>query len=272
MTEFVSFFEALTTVQKLTWVFICLVFFWTLEAIIPLFRHGYNKMRHDGINLFFFIFIMLINVLFGIITVGVFYWLDQSQFGILNWIALPIWGELLIAIVALDLVSQYTAHYLLHRIKWMWKLHMVHHSDTKVDATTGTRQHPIEYVLRETLALVTIVIFGIPVGYYLLYRMVTIFFTYWTHANISLPTWLDRTLSFIIITPNTHKFHHHFERPWTDTNFGNVLSIWDRIFGTFVYEDPKDIKYGLDVADDTRDEDIGYQLGLPLNKSIKTDY
>ena len=133
-------------------------------------------MRHDGINLFFFIFIMLINVLFGIITVGVFYWLDQSQFGILNWMALPIWGELLIAIVALDLVSQYTAHYLLHRIKWMWKLHMVHHSDTKVDATTGTRQHPIEYVLRETLALVTIVIFGIPVGYYLLYRMVTIFF------------------------------------------------------------------------------------------------
>lgn len=272
MEEFVLFFESLTTIQKLTWVFICLVFFWTLELIIPLFKHDYNKLKHDGINLVFFVFVMLINVLAGLVMVGVFFWLDQSQFGILNWVVLPTWAELVIAVVALDLVSQYTAHYMLHRIKWMWKLHMVHHSDTKVDATTGTRQHPVEYMLREGLAAITIIIFGIPVGYYLLYRMVTIFFAYWTHANINLPLWLDKTLSYIIITPNAHKFHHHYERPWTDTNFGNVLSIWDRIFGTFVYENPKDIQYGLDVVDDSKDEDIGYQLKLPLNKSIKTDY
>jgi sterol desaturase/sphingolipid hydroxylase (fatty acid hydroxylase superfamily) len=68
-----------------------------------------------------------------------------------------------------------------------------------------------------------------------------------------------------------HKFHHHFERPWTDTNFGNIFSIWDRIFGTFVYDDTKKIQYGVDVTDPLRDEDLRYQLGLPLNKSIKTD-
>ncbi|MEM6831332.1 MAG: sterol desaturase family protein, partial [Bacteroidota bacterium] len=83
---------------------------------------------------------------------------------------------------------------------------------------------------------------------------------------------LDRALSYVIITPLTHKFHHHFERPWTDTNFGNVLSIWDRLFGTFVYGDPDKIKYGVDVVDNSRDSDVKYQLGFPLNKNIKTDY
>ena len=69
-----------------------------------------------------------------------------------------------------------------------------------------------------------------------------------------------------------HKFHHHFERPWTDSNFGNIFSIWDRMFHTFVYDDPKKIKYGLDVLSDEKDEDILYQLKIPLNKDIKTDY
>lgn len=272
MEEFLNYFAALTTVQKITWVGICLIFFFTLEQIIPLVKHDYNRLKHDGVNLTLLLMLMIINVGYGAILVRVMDWTISSGFGILNWIEMPVWLGLILSFVALDLVSQYTAHYLLHRVKWMWKLHMVHHSDTKVDLTTGVRQHPIEFVLRETLALITFVIFGMPVSFYLFYRIITIFFTYWTHANIRLPKGLDKVLSFIIITPNTHKFHHHFERPWTDTNFGNVLSIWDRMFGTFTYGDTSEIKYGLDVADDSRDEDLKYQLGLPFNKSIKTDY
>lgn len=272
MENFISFFASISTVDKLVWVVSCLTFFWTLEYFIPLFRHDYKKLKHDGINLVFFLFVMAINIAVGIIIVITFEWIERVQFGVLNWIEIPVLAELILSFLVLDFVSQYLAHYMLHRIKWMWKLHMVHHSDTKVDATTGTRQHPVEFILREGFAVTTIVVFGMPVAYYLFYRMVTIFFTYWTHANIHLPSWLDKILSLFIITPNAHKFHHHFERPWTDRNFGNVLSIWDRIFGTFVYENPKEIKYGLDVLDDAKDEDIGYQLNLPLNKNIKTDY
>ena len=67
-----------------------------------------------------------------------------------------------------------------------------------------------------------------------------------------------------------HKFHHHHELPWTDSNFGNVLSIWDHIFGTFVYGDPTKIVYGLDASNHTDDEDIVFQLGIPFNKNIKS--
>ena len=63
-----------------------------------------------------------------------------------------------------------------------------------------------------------------------------------------------------------------FERPWTDTNFGNIFSVWDRIFGTFVYDDVHKIRYGLDVLEDKPDEDIIYQMKLPFDKTIKTDY
>ena len=71
---------------------------------------------------------------------------------------------------------------------------------------------------------------------------------------------------------NDSEFHHHFERPWTDTNYGNIFSFWDRIFGTLVYDDPKKVKYGVDTLDGSRDESIGYQLFLPFDKNVKTDY
>ena len=272
MDQFIAYFETLPTAHKLAWVVTCLVFVWILEALVPLVHHEYKKVRHDGVNLVFFLFTAVINIGVGILSVGVFVWIADSNFGLLNWIELPVWAELLIAVMFLDLVAQYVVHYLLHRVKWMWKFHMIHHSDTKVDATTGTRHHPGDFVLRELFGLATAVIIGIPVAYFAFYRIATVFFTYITHANIVLPSWLDKTLSYVFITPNVHKFHHHFERPWTDTNFGNIFSIWDRVFGTFVYDDPRKIKYGLDVLEGKNDEDILYQLKVPFDKSIKTDY
>jgi len=108
---------------------------------------------------------------------------------------------------------------------------------------------------------------GMPVSFYFFYRMITIPFTYFNHADISLPLWLDKGLSYLIVSPNMHKFHHHYQQPFTDSNFGNVLSIWDRLFGTFIYEDPKIIKYGLDSSNHTDDENFIFQLKVPFNKN-----
>jgi sterol desaturase/sphingolipid hydroxylase (fatty acid hydroxylase superfamily) len=224
------------------------------------------------VNLVFLTTTIIINTAFGLATVGIFFWLDVNQFGILNWIELPLWAELIVALLILDLIAQYFVHYLLHRVKWMWKLHMVHHSDTHVDATTGTRHHPGDYMMREVFALIAVIMAGLPFAFYMIYRILTIFMTYTTHANIKLPIWLDKALSYVFITPNMHKFHHHFERPWTDTNFGNIFSVWDRLFGTLVYDDPKQIQYGLDVLDSSTDENVIYQLKVPFDNTIKTDY
>ena len=272
MTEFLHFFEFMPIWQKLLWIFLCLNLNWILEALIPFVKFDYKKLKHIGVNLVFLSTSMLINLLFGLATVGVFVWLGQAEFGILYLFELPVWAELLLAILVLDLLAQYLSHYLLHKLKWMWKFHLVHHSDSHVDATTGTRHHPGDYLIREIFSLGAIIIMGMPLAFYLFYRIVTIFFAYFTHANINLPPALDKSLSLIIVSPAMHKFHHHHERPWTDSNFGNIFSFWDRIFGTFVYGDPAKVKYGLDILDSEKDENIGYQFKLPFNKDIQTDY
>ena len=113
--------------------------------------------------------------------------------------------------------------------------------------------------------------FGIPVTYYLFYRIITLFFAYFTHANFRLPKAVDRALGYVLVTPDMHKFHHHFERPWTDTNFGNIFSFWDRMFGTLTYDNVEKVQYGLDVVEQGRDEDIVYQFILPFDMSIQTN-
>ncbi|MCU0357126.1 MAG: sterol desaturase family protein [Cyclobacteriaceae bacterium] len=272
MENFLSFFENMPTWQRAAWIVICLSVCWVLEGNMPLFRFNYKKWKHAGVNFVFLGTTMIINIFFGIATVGVFEWISREKLGLMHYVSLPTWAELIICLFIFELVAQYTVHFMLHRFKWMWKFHMIHHSDTHLDATSGTRHHPGDFALREIFALGAVIITGAPAAFYFFYRILTVFFTYFTHANIYLPPWLDKPLSYIFITPNVHKFHHHYERPWTDSNFGNMFSIWDRLFGTFVYDDPHKIRYGLDVLPDEKDEDIAYQFKIPFNKSIKTDY
>lgn len=272
MENFLTFFENLSTLQKLLWIVSCLFVSFLLEGLFPLVNFTYKKWKHAGVNFIFLACTMIINLLFGIATVGILGFIAKNEIGLLYLIDLPIWAELIIAVLLFDFMAQYVAHYLLHKVSFMWRFHMIHHSDTNVDATTGTRHHPGDYVIREVFALITILVTGAPFAYYMVYRICTIFFTYFSHANVNMPVWIDKPLSFLFITPNMHKFHHHFERPWTDTNFGNIFSLWDRIFGTFVYDDPKKVVYGLDVVDNSRDEDVAYQFKIPFNKDIKTDY
>ena len=85
------------------------------------------------------------------------------------------------------------------------------------------------------------------------------------HANIKLPPTLDKAISYVFVSPNMHKFHHHFEVPGLIQNYANILSIWDRLFGTFYYGDVDQIKYGLDVIEADKSDDFKYQIMLPIN-------
>lgn len=268
MESLLDFFNTLPDWQKLAWLLTCLFGSIALESLIPLVHFDYQKLRHDAFNLALFIFnsvlVLPVMIALGMIMV----WGESNQIGLLYHLDLPLWLELLLAVMMLDLIAQYSVHYLLHHVNWMWRLHMIHHADTHVDATTGTRHHPGDLAFRLIASAVAIVLFGIPAVYYLIYRLMTLFFSYFTHANIRLPKPLDRTLSYLLVTPDMHKFHHHYQLPWTDSNFGNVFSLWDRLFGTLVYAETRDIRYGLDTMNSSRDLDFAYQMKAPLDKSI----
>lgn len=272
MKPFIEFWEHISSGQRMLVLMGGMLFFWTAETLFPLVRFSYKRYRHAGVNLVFIGTSMLLNLALGYITLQVCARVTENNLGLFNVIEMPVFLKIIACLLGMDLFSQYLPHYAMHKWKWMWKFHLVHHSDTKVDVTTGTRHHPGEWIFRETGAIIGVVLLGLPVAYYFLYRSVSGLFTHFNHANLRVPLRIDKAISLVFVSPHMHKAHHHFERPLTDTNFSNIFSLWDRLFGTFAYADPHSLKYGLDVLDDHRDEDLRYQLGLPFDRTVKTDY
>ena len=272
MQNFMNFWEHIATWQRMAILLGGMIFFWLIEGYYPLFSFSWKRYKHAGTNLVFLGTTVLLNLIFGAVTLWVCDWVTKHDFGLLNWIAIPLWAKILLGLFFMDLFGQYIPHYIMHKVKFMWKFHMIHHSDTKVDVSTLTRHHPGEWLFRESTTIIGAFLIGLPVGMYFLYRSTAAIFTHFNHANIRVAPWLDKPISWILVSPNMHKVHHHYMRPYTDKNFSNIFSLWDRIFGTFAYDDPRNLKYGLDVLDDKDDENLRYQMRIPFNKNIKTDY
>ncbi len=245
---------------KFYWLVACLLLATLFEFVIPMRNMQYNRWSHFRTNAALLASTMIINSLFALLLVNLIQYSGILGFNLFETLPLGYWVEFLIALLILDFVAQYLVHYLLHQVPILWRFHQTHHSDTHVDATTGTRHHPVDYIFREIFSLIAILIMAIPLEYYGYYRLITVFCTYFTHANIQLPAKVDKVLSYVIVTPKVHKFHHHFEAPWTDSNYGNIFVFWDKLFGTYVYQDENDIKYGVDVMDMQRTDDLTYQL------------
>lgn len=157
------------------------------------------------------------------------------QFQIASISKLPIPTALLfvLCILLLDLLV-YVIHLLSHKITLLWKLHAIHHADEHVDAKTGLLQHPLETILGLVLLLAFSIILGIPVIAVILYASIGTVHNVFSHTNIALPKSLDRFIRTVIVTPDMHRVHHSVEMREGNSNFGQVFSFWDRIFGTYI--------------------------------------
>jgi sterol desaturase/sphingolipid hydroxylase (fatty acid hydroxylase superfamily) len=241
-------------------------FFWMLEYIIPLFQHRYHKVKHAGFNLFFTLTTIIVNFSLAFVLLKASDWAVHNQFGIINWLPeMPLWAYGLVGLLLLDLIGAYFVHWLEHQVKWMWMFHLIHHSDLHVDTTTANRHHPGESVFRLVFTVVAVVLTGAPMWLVFLYQSLSVVLSQFNHANIRLPEKLDKALSYIIVTPDMHHTHHHYVVPYTDSNYGNIFSIWDRLFGTFSYLKRDELVYGVDTCmDPEENQHIGSMLKLPF--------
>jgi sterol desaturase/sphingolipid hydroxylase (fatty acid hydroxylase superfamily) len=225
-----------------------LTFFWILESGLPLFKFKYKKLKHALPNLFFTLTTIIINFTLAFLLLGTADWVKENDFGILNWLPqMPLWLYAIVGVVLLDFFGAYLAHFVEHKVKPLWMVHLVHHTDHKVDTTTANRHHPIESVIRFSFTLLGVFVIGTPIAIVMLYQAMSLVFTQFTHANIKMNKGLDKALSYVIVSPDMHKTHHHYRLPYTDSNYGNIFSIWDRIFGTYMYMEREDLVYGVDV-------------------------
>ncbi len=266
MEAIVNFFDNIPTEFRAGILIGGVVIFWIVEGTLPLFKFQYKKVRHAGLNLFFTLTTAIIGFgLAGALLAASDYVAD-NKFGLLYIFELPLWAQLVVGVLLLDLIGAYLAHWTEHKVKWMWKFHVVHHSDTTVDVTTGLRHHPGETVFRIGFTILAVMLVGAPMWIIMFYQSLSVLFAHITHANINMPRGLDRALSYVFITPLMHKVHHHYTQPLTDTNYGNIFSIWDRIFGTFAQvDDTKELIYGIDTHMKPEENDkMGNLLKIPF--------
>ncbi len=268
MEELITFFGNIPPTFRAGLLIGGVVLFWILEGIIPLYGFSYKKFRHAGINLFLTSLTLIIGLAFASILLWGSDFTSSREIGLLHIFSLPTWGQAIVGILLLDLIGAYFIHWVEHKVKWMWKFHLVHHSDTTVDVTTGLRHHPGETIFRMTFTIMAVMLIGAPMWIIMMYQSLSVLFAHLTHANIQMPKKVDKILSYVFITPYMHKIHHHFQQPLTDTNYGNIFAIWDRLFGTFAeVDDITKLTYGIDTHMDPKENDkLGNLMAIPFQK------
>lgn len=268
MEAILNYFETIPSLHRSLLLVGGITFFWMLEGAVPLFKFNYRKWQHAIPNFFFTLTTIVINFGLAFLLLLSADWVKANDFGIINWLPqMPLWLYVFLGVFLLDFFGAYLAHFVEHKVKPLWMVHLVHHTDHKVDTTTGNRHHPVESVIRFVFTLFGVFIVGTPIAIVLIYQSLSVVFTQLTHANIKLPKKIDRAISYFFISPDMHKIHHHYRLPYTDSNYGNIFSVWDRILGTYMYLDREKLVYGVDVfPDEQKNTNILELLKQPFQK------
>jgi sterol desaturase/sphingolipid hydroxylase (fatty acid hydroxylase superfamily) len=256
-------------IERMAFIIGGMLILWVIEGAIPLLtlRYKKTKLKHAVVNLTFTIIHLVIHTGFGILIVKLSDWAAAKQFGLVYWFNTSVVVTLIISALVLDLFGGWLSHMIEHKVPLFWRMHIIHHADNNVDVTSALRHHPLESVWRGLFFLIAIIICGAPIYAVMIYQTILTIFVAFTHANISLPLWLDRSLSYVLVSPNMHKVHHHWKQPYTDSNYGAVFSIWDRLFKTYLELDKSKLRYGLDkYYNNDKDEDLASLMKKPFIK------
>jgi sterol desaturase/sphingolipid hydroxylase (fatty acid hydroxylase superfamily) len=188
--------------------------------------------------------------------------------GLMAGLGWPAWAEILIGIVAIDFSVGYLSHRTMHMWPPMWRCHQIHHSDPFVDVTTTYRTHPVETVWRFLFAIVPIWTLGISVQAVMIQRLLQATNGVIEHANIRLWAPLDRVLSLVFVTPNVHKIHHSRKVEETNSNYANLVTIYDRLLGTYTPSArAESVVYGLDDVDPEAVASFPALLSMPFREA-----
>ena len=207
-----------------------------------------------------------VRLLFPLAPVGLAVLAASHGWGVLNRIALPLWLEIAVSLVILDLVI-YLQHVLFHAVPLLWRLHRMHHADLDFDVTTGSRFHPVEIVLSVLLKMAAVVTLGPPAVAVVIFDVVLNGTSMFNHANARLPSGLDRMLRWIVVTPDMHRLHHSDIPGEANCNFGFSLPWWDRLFGTYRAQPSRgheSMTIGLDAFRETGDLHLHRMLVQPF--------
>lgn len=209
----------------------------------------------------------LLALLLPLLAVGAALDAQAQSWGVMNALDLPLWLAIILTVLVFDLAI-WAQHLITHKISILWRFHRVHHADRDIDVTTAIRFHPVEIALSMLLKIGLVYLLGPPAIGIIVFEIVLNGTAMFNHANIKLPLSLDAMLRRILVTPDMHRVHHSVHRYEHDSNYGFALSIWDRMFGTYIAQPEKGhdkMEIGLEWQDD-RPSKLGWSLLLPFKK------
>lgn len=218
---------------------------WWLEGVMPFFQNREGRLKHALPNL-------AIAALNAALSSGLMagslaalahvqpYWQGLKAIGASE----PITAALMV--VCYDF-WMYLWHRLNHQVPFFWRFHRFHHADAAMDVTTGFRFHPLEIALSEAMRLPVLALLGMGAAEILLYNLLSFPVILLHHSNVALPDPLEKFLAYLIPTPNLHRTHHSIKKAEADTNYGSLLSLWDRLFGTLLrHANPAALRLGVE--------------------------
>lgn len=208
----------------------------------------------------------ILRLTFPVLAVGLAVMAEERGWGLFNNLDIPVWVAALVSMLLLDLAI-YLQHVMFHAVPALWRLHRMHHADLDFDATTGLRFHPVEILISMAIKLAVVAALGPPAFAVLLFEVILNGTSLFNHANISIPTPIDRWLRWILVTPDMHRVHHSIDPRETNSNYGFNLPWWDRLLGTYVAQPAKGhtgMDIGIEQFRTTRDLWIDRMLVQPL--------
>ena len=240
-----------------------------LEAAFPKRARTQNRLGRWSTNLGLIVIdSLLLRLVLPVVATGTAIFANEKGWGLLNYVAWPAWLELIIAVVLLDMLI-YWQHVASHHIPVLWRLHKVHHADRDIDTTTGIRFHPIEILASMLYKMFWVVVLGPSVAAVILFELILNGCALFNHANVKLPSSLDRVLRLFLVTPDMHRVHHSVIVKETNSNYGFSLSIWDRLFGSYIAQPSaghNGMTIGLFEYQSTQPNQLFWALSVPFNK------
>lgn len=237
-----------------------------VEMRRPLMKQAAGSDRRLLANFGLGVLNLMMSAVIPLTTVATAELARRNGWGLLNLVAAPAWIAVPATVAAASL-AQYAIHRLAHHWSLLWRLHRVHHCDTAVDLSTTLRSHPAELLVVIPWIGVVAAAMGLSPVTLAAYQVVALGFGLLGHANIALPDRLDGWLRRLLVTPSMHHVHHSVDQSETDSNYGEVFSVWDHLFGTHVRRDAAylaDMRRGLGPDMDEGADRLLTQVLLPL--------
>jgi sterol desaturase/sphingolipid hydroxylase (fatty acid hydroxylase superfamily) len=273
LQAYAAWFESATNMAWFIGFWLFVGFLFVLETLVPAFQRQAERSCRWPTNFGFGLVNAGLAAIVPLSTISAAVWANRTGIGLLNQVAIPLWVSMGCTLVVYS-ITNYLIHLMEHKTPWLWRIHRVHHLDTHLDLSTSQRHHPLELMVNVLILVAVTIVFGLTSSLLIIYEATDAALNFFSHANIRLPGRLDRIVRWVFVTPNMHSLHHSSHQPETDSNYGTVFTVWDRLFGTYRAEPVwgyGKLQIGLKEIRDDRAWNFWWQMkspALPLKAQL----